>query len=499
MACPSLALVAQTVGVWTATGLPGAVLAVCSDSTVADTAVHVSDLRCPVTTDPQQVAAWLEESAGSRMRLVLVTHRSAEVLGRGLKAAGAVADLLVVDEAHRSAGPAGKQSAALHYDQVLPARRRLYMTATPKLTATRTGGGHRGGLSMDDQDTFGPQVFTYPFAQAIRDGWLDDYRVVVIGVTHAEVLRMLNAAHENAALPLANASVRAMVVQAALGKAAVEFGLRRVLVFTSRVHESKRFAATLGRTLARLPARYRPKLQLSTAHVDGTQPVAQRQRALRLLADPPQDGWSVVSNARCLSEGVDVPAVDAVVFTSPRGSDIDIVQAVGRALRRNPQGSGIATVLVPVLLPDDRHDALDQDGEWNRVCQVVRALRAHDSVLGAHLDEQRARAATHNTSHDSHSDGNDSHDSDSDGSDSDGDGGVALSERILIRLPDGYGIRDLLEHITVRVLQDTTDSWWDQFGRLRAFHAQHGHLRVPDRVDSDLCPLWTVARIVDRA
>ncbi len=188
VACPSLALVAQTLAVWTGTGVPDAVLAVCSDTTVADTAVHVSDLACPVTTDPERVTEWLHATAVARTRLVLVTHLSAGVLGRGLIAAGVTADLLVVDEAHRTAGPTGKLSAGLHRDAVLPAWRRLYMTATPKVMTTRTGDTYNAALSMDNQDTFGRHVFSYPFAHAIRDGWLDDYRVVVIGVTRSEVL-----------------------------------------------------------------------------------------------------------------------------------------------------------------------------------------------------------------------------------------------------------------------------------------------------------------------
>jgi len=294
VACPSLALVAQTLGVWTAAGVPDAVLAVCSDSTVGDSAVHVSDLRCPVTTDAHQVAAWLRRTNGALLRLMLVTHQSAAVLGQGLIAADATADLLVVDEAHRTAGRMEKQAAALHHDEVLPARRRLYMTATPKVMTTRRGDSDAAALSMDSPDTFGPRLFTYPFADAIADGWLDDYRVVVIGVTRGEVLRMLRGVGDAAAVELAGASVRTMVVQAALGKAAMEFGLRRVLAFTALVKESKAFAATLGDTLANLPAPDRPKGLLTAVHVDGAQNVSERQTALGLLADPPQ--------ARCRSD-----------------------------------------------------------------------------------------------------------------------------------------------------------------------------------------------------
>jgi len=244
------------------------------------------------------------------------------------------------------------------------------------------------------------------------------------------------------------------VVQAALARAAAEFNLRRVVVFCAWVKESVQFARTLDRTVARVPPRDRPKGRLTCVHVDGTQSVAERSIALALLADPPRNGWTVLSNARCLGEGVDVPAVDGVVFTRPKTSEIDIVQAVGRALRRNPAGSGIATILVPVLLPDDPAHLPDSLDEWDTLCRVLRALRAHDLALAAELDRRRAQLNA--------------------------DPGTAtLPRRVVMRLPDEYQVADLVEHITVRVLEQSSGEWWVGFGVLQAFHMANGHLKVP--------------------
>jgi len=464
VACPSLALVAQTMRVWRTAGIPDAVMAVCSDATVADIDTYTTRMRCPVTTNQQQIAAWLRDTSEARLRLVLVTHKSAPVLGGGLHAAHQQADLLVVDEAHRTAGTRTKQAAAVHDDAQLPAQRRLYMTATPRVMAADGRAG--SGLSMDDPDIYGPRLFTYPFAAAISHGWLDDYRVVVLGVTRREVQDLLQAAAGgDAVLEPGGASLPTMVAQAALIKAAAQYRLRRILVFTNRIQESQEFAATLGDMLHLLPEPDRPKGALTTVHIDGGHDIAHRQQALDLLVDPPQDGWTVVCNPGCLSEGIDVPAVDAVVFARRKEAEIDIVQAVGRALRRNPKGSGIATILVPVLLDD--HDRTTADGtdtaandRWATICQVVRALRAHDGDLGIQLDQQRARTAVRT---------------------SPGTAGASLPPQVLLQLPDGYDLPDVLAHIAVRILDGTTDPWWNKFGQVRAYHTEHGRLPGADQ------------------
>jgi predicted helicase len=146
VACPSLTLIAQTLTVWATGGVPDEVLAVCSDATVGDSAVRAADLSCPATTDPGLVAGWLARTIGAKRRLLLVTHHSAGVAGQGLLAARVVADLLIVDEAHRSAGRGHKLASALHHDETFPARRRLYVTATPRLFRGAGYGYGPGGV-----------------------------------------------------------------------------------------------------------------------------------------------------------------------------------------------------------------------------------------------------------------------------------------------------------------------------------------------------------------
>lgn len=454
VACPSVALVAQTLAAWGVAA--GRALAVCGDDSAADTFVRSTSLPCPATTDPDRVAGWLRKFPDGR-RLVVTTYKSVGLVGQALLATGTVADLLVLDEAHHLAGDAAKQSALVHDDGRLPVARRLYMTATPRMLAAgvRLAGKATDLVGMDDPDVFGPVLYVYPFSRAIAEEYLDDYRLVVVGVTRPDVLALLRRIGRDDVPNPFDATVRNAVVQAALAKAAREWGLHRVVAFCPRVDDAAEFARTLPRTLGHVPEGDRPGGELYAAHVSGRMSMDQRRVPMARLAEPPEGGWTVLANARCLGEGVDVPALDGVVFTHPKRSTVDVIQAVGRALRRNPNGSGTSTVLVPILLPDDPYALSDvgDAAEYDTLWQVARALRAHDDVLAAELDGRRRELSSSVP--------------------------AELPSRILVRLPDGYDDGTFLRHLTVRVVRSASSSWWEFYGAGLAYRREHGHLRVP--------------------
>jgi superfamily II DNA or RNA helicase len=480
IACHSLPLVAQTLQVWAATGAARQFLAVCSDPTVGEATVKTDDLDCPVTTDPDEIARWIRHTRRG-LRLMLVTHLSSDVLGQGLLTAGVCADLLIVDEAHRTAGAGDKHGALMHDDDHLPAQRRLYLTATPRVFGAQTG-RRRGSTallaSMDNPHLFGPVLYDYTFGRGISDGWLDDYRLVAIGVTTSEALAILRRLDPDAIVDGSNAPLLTTVVQTALIRAATTYDLRRILVFHSRIAQSKEFTRTLHRRLEAFDEAQRPAEPLTARHVDGSHTTAERNQRLAELAHPPDGGWTVLSNSRCLSEGLDVPAVDSIVYATPKESPPDVIQTLGRGLRRSPNGSGVATVLIPVLLPDNPDDtAADLQADatvWATMLNVLRALRSYDGTLAAELDTQRQKNIRTET---------------------------PLPSRIIIQLPDGYGTEQLLQQITVRVLEDTTSDWLVGYAALEAFHAEHGHFRVPvDHVIGDISLSgWVSAqRLADR-
>lgn len=468
VACPTVALVAQVLQAWDA--VCEHVLAVCGDDGLAEPDVAALATMLPaftlpdsatcadppivVTTDPDVIADWLTARVPGR-RLIVTTHRSAGQLGQALLRGGRFADVLVVDEAHHTAGRDDKHAALLHDDATLPARRRLYLTATPRLGDT---GDDTVALSMDDPAVFGPVLYRYPFAQAIADKWLDDYRIAIVAVTRAELLPLLrtltgtgqpNAVNDGEA---ADGPLRAAMVVAAMARAAAEFDLQRTIVYHPRVATSRAFTEAMPDILAALPDTARPARPLTCHHVDGRHNAADRRVVLADLADPPQGGWTVVSNARLLQEGVDVPAVDSVVFAHPKTSATDIVQSAGRALRRNPSGSGVATILVPVLAADESDAAAQADlAGYHTVWDVVRALRAHDETLAAALDLQRQAGPADQWT---------------------------LPDKIMVRVPDGYDVEQYLQHLTIRLVTATTSPWWEGYGAATAYHAAHGHLGI---------------------
>ncbi|MFI6030733.1 DEAD/DEAH box helicase [Amycolatopsis magusensis] len=468
--CPSLGLIAQTLREWSLTNQDHRALAVCGDETISDSVVTIDDLPCAVTTDPAEVAGWLRVPTSARLRLIVGTHRSSHVIGAGLQATSLVADVLIVDEAHRSAGHTDKHTALVHDDDRLPATRRVYATATPKIIGEkaiyryhqgRGGGGTKTFatqmIGMDDERVFGPVLYNYPFSQAIDDGYLDDYRLVVMGATRREIVEHLAGLPRGAVAGASGTDLHTAMVQTVLAKAAVKYGMRRVLAFCNRVNEAADFARTMKRTLAALPPAMRPDRPLTTAYVHGGLSAAEREKRLAQLTAPPDDGWTVVSNVRCLTEGVDVPTIDGVVFTHPKQSINEIVQAIGRALRRDPAGTGTATILVPILLPDDPSDLDESDvADYRLLWQVVRALRAHDTRLGSTIDRAERPRDTPRYYYDD-----------------------KPLEHIHVNLPPGYDDGTFLHHLTAKLITSARSRWWDGYAALTAFHAEHGHVLVP--------------------
>jgi predicted helicase len=191
---PSIALAAQTITAWHPGGPGERVLAVCSDYTVGGGGVRAADLPVPVTTDAEVIATWLVGAPAGA--LVVGPYDSAHRVAEGLRRAGIVAELTVCDEAHRLAGPAGKVTAAVLEPGVLPDRRRLFMTATPRICTGTSADGTLRTVSMDDEEVFGPVAYRYPFRRAIGDGWLKDYRVVIATVTSRQVAGLLEGNSE---------------------------------------------------------------------------------------------------------------------------------------------------------------------------------------------------------------------------------------------------------------------------------------------------------------
>jgi len=380
-------------------------LVVCSDETVAsdrdDPALrYVADLGIKPTTDPKEIAAFLSKRR-SRPALVISTYQSCERVARGQSKARKWFDLAICDEAHRLVGHTESQFATVLHDRKIRARRRLFMTATPRYFTQRAK--DKGAeqeielVSMDDETKFGPEFHVLSFHDAITakpEPLLTDYQVVVIGVTNAEAKAWVADAKIVRTKDGLETDARTLAAQIGLAKAVKQYDLTRMITFHRSIRRASRFvdgdrSDSLPGVMAKMRPANRPTGSLWARHVSGETPASKRASLLKELGELPPGMRGLISNCACLGEGVDVPTLDGVAFIDPKGSIVDIIQAVGRVIRKSG-GKKTGTIIIPVFVDEseDEDHALASSA-FQPVWQVLKALRAHDRRLADELDELR--------------------------------------------------------------------------------------------------------------
>jgi predicted helicase len=463
---PSLSLLKQTLNEWRANCTHDfASLPVCSDDTVAgddDAAIaHTADLGVPVTTDPKDIAAFLRRKSGPLV--VFSTYHSSPQIEAAFKLGCAPGfDLVIADEAHRVAGPVSSDFATVLDPQAIKGDRRLFMTATPRYFTGRVlKAAHEADFevaSMDDEKKFGPVFHRLSFGEAIERDLLTDYQVAIVGVddaTYREWARKGTLVTRDGKT-IDNAATLAGHI--GLAKAMRKYDLRRVISFHSRVKRAREFASSMPDVIDWMPSRQRPKGTLWSDVATGEMPAGDRYVRLQHLGRLDDADRGLLSNARCLSEGVDVPTLDGVAFIDPRRSEVDIVQAVGRAIRKS-EAKTVGTIVIPVFIDTDEDPEVALDSSvFKPVWDVIKALRAHDEELGEQLDELRRQI---------------------------GKGGrPRLPGKIHVDLPKAIG-RDFSNAFDARLVEQTTAPWEFWYGLLEQFTKEHGHAHVPRGYSSD--------------
>ena len=409
---PSINLLSQSVREWANdAAVPLATFAVCSDihagKRTRDEDMSLNDLAFPASTSPDELVARVAARSGpDAMTVVFATYQSLDVLTRAQQQGLAAFDLIVCDEAHRTTGAfrdAGDQSAftRVHDNAYVAGARRLYMTATPRVYGDQTKARAQESdvvlASMDDEAMFGPVFHELLFGDAVARNLLTDYRVIVLAVNEEAVdgafQRQLADPESGLAL---NDLARIVGCWHALSKRGPQFAgdqvaMQRAVAFSTTIKASQAFtkAFPVIANEALEDRRDANAVRIETDHIDGTTNVKVRSEALAWLRDPPGQGvCRVLSNAKCLTEGVDVPALDAVLFLQPRKSIVDVVQAVGRVMRRS-EGKDFGYVILPVGVPAGvaPEVALRDNKTYQVVWQVLQALRSHDERLAAEINK----------------------------------------------------------------------------------------------------------------
>jgi predicted helicase len=414
---PSLALMSQTVREWKNDCTDDfTAFSACSDTKVgrnedADSLdLNVHDLAFPATTDSERLARQVLEAPTDKMTVVFSTYHSIDVLSRAQKHYGLPEfDLVVCDEAHRTTGVTLKDVddstfVRIHSNDSVSAKKRLYMTATPRIFgegAKRKAEDHDAELaSMDDESKFGKDLFHRGFGWAVENELLTDYKVVVLAIDEGLVSTTIqNRLKESSELKLDDAT-KIIGCYKALTKADLvgdlEFDpnpMRRALAFCQSIAKSQviesEFTQVVDEYLGNDLIEDTRNLRTEVRHVDGTYNASARDELLSWLkADSGDNTCRILTNAKVLSEGVDVPALDAIMFMHPRKSQIDVVQSVGRVMRKS-EGKKLGYVILPVAIPPDTtpEEALNDNDRYQVVWQILNALRAHDERLDARLNQ----------------------------------------------------------------------------------------------------------------
>ena len=435
---PSIALMNQTMREWARqrdTNIPHRYIGVCSDTRAGHTAedAPLVELAMPVTTDPQRIASQLAVTDSAAMTAVFCTYQSLSLIADAQSSDGSAAgaapefDLVLCDEAHRTtgiedaAGPkAGKAAGRtitpysfIHDPAKVRARKRLFMTATPRVYTeaakrrVETNQRDFDIYSMDDPEVYGPELYRMSFGDAVEGGHLTDYKVLVIAVAENPVLDAYDSIVIDDERPFSiGEAVRFAGCWDGLadpttttpegrvtGAASPRDAAKRVIAFTNRIRNSQLVErywnpvidAVASAVHGRTAAGDGPELlACEVRHVDGSKNALERADTIAWLRTGDADGaCRIVTNARCLTEGIDVPALDAVIFLEPKQSQIDVIQAVGRVMRR-ADDKDVGYVILPVVVPSGTSlldDAVLNGSDFKAVWKVLKALRSHDERL----------------------------------------------------------------------------------------------------------------------
>ncbi|MFE5753790.1 Helicase associated domain protein [Streptomyces massasporeus] len=472
---PSLDLLTQTEAAWREAGRTGPTLGISS--------LRGEDVAFPNTTAVDELADW---ARSFDKVTVFATYASLGLgtLQRAHEAGLPGWDLIVIDEAHRTSGRIGKPWAVVHDNTRIPALRRLYMTATPRLwqlVEHTEGEGAPGELvaSMEDDPDgpFGARCYTLTLSEAIDRGICAPYQVVCVDITDTQLQAAQLLGGQGRSDEVRGARLAAL--QTALLKASSEESFRHTLIFHHVVKEAEAFAAGLPDVAAQLHAAD-PELYPKTIWVNwlcGDHKPDHRRRVLGEFASGIATDGTVVekgflSSVKVLGEGVDTKNCDSVYFADVRGSMPDLVQAVGRALRMQPGEGKIASLVVPVLLgPGETSDNMLTSRAFGGLAKLLEALRAHDARVVEQLAEQQSQSRVRGVQsrrgdQEEEGEGN-------------GSGGPSAPARQLLKFSSPRDPAQLAAFINLRVLHPEHEHWRRGIEAAVIYNRLHGDLKVP--------------------
>jgi len=421
---PSIALMGQTLTEWYyEANEPINAICICSDSTVSkkksnndtEDSASLMELALPASTNVDNILRqfkYIEKNGKDGLTVVFSTYQSIDVISKSQKKLGNIFDLIVCDEAHRTTGAtlADEDESAfvkVHDNNFLKAKKRLYMTATPRIfsddSKSKADINDAVLCSMDDENLYGKEIHRLNFGKAVENGLLSDYKVLVLTLSDQDISpsiqsmvadknHSINADDAVKLIGCINALSKQIVGDDGIIKETDPLPMKRAVAFCQNISVSNRISNNFNEVskkyIADLPYDKKQKISnVKSDHIDGTMNATKRDDLLGWLKED-SDECRVLTNVRCLSEGVDVPSLDAVMFLSARNSQIDVVQSVGRVMRLS-EGKQYGYIIIPVIIPSGMppERALDDNVQYKVVWSVLNALRAHDDRFNATINK----------------------------------------------------------------------------------------------------------------
>ena len=404
---PSLSLLSQTLKEWcSAANQSFQSLAVCSDETVTRGAEEdaiaesTQDLSFPVSSEPKVIATFMK---GSGPKVIFSTYQSSPMIAEAMKGRSVTPfDLVICDEAHRCVGKAGSHFTTILDDKKIKVKQKLFTTATPRTYSSNVKKAAKDNeiiiTGMDDEKVFGPEFHKLSFGEAIEQKLLTDYQVVIVGVDEPMIKEWITDRELLEIEEGVSVDAESLAAQIGVLKAIKDYDLKRLITFHGRVKRAENFSKDILSIAPFIPKKDLPKGILKTDYVSGQMPTNKRRQKLEQLKDLYDCDRQILSNARCLSEGVDVPALEGIAIIDPRKSQVDIVQTVGRAIRLSGDKK-VGTIIIPVFIENSEDPELAiENSNFKPVYDVLNALKSHDENLAFELDEIRTQMGRRKTS-----------------------------------------------------------------------------------------------------
>jgi predicted helicase len=460
---PSLSLLSQTMREWAWAGNTDfEILNVCSDKSVGKKTedMEVSDAPFPVTSEPAEIAKFLRRP---EPKVIFCTYQSSPLIAEvQLDVSVPAFDLTIADEAHRCAGKADAGFATILDANKIRSNKRLFTTATPRYFGNTVKDAANAKdltvVGMDDVKIFGPIIHQLTFGEAIQRNLLTDYQMVIVGVDQPMVKQWIDEYEIVATNPDETTDARTLAAKIGLIKAIKDYDLKRVISFHRRVDGARKFSEELVNVVDLIDPIHRPEGTFLADYVSGVMKAGDRKEKIDRLKVLDNHDRGILTNARCLAEGVDVPSLDGVAFIDPRGSQVEIIQAVGRAIRK-VRGVAVqrkGTIVIPVFIEDgDDPETSIEESNFKPVWDVLKALRAHDEILADVLDQYRTDMAKNN-----------------------GQNQRNITDKVIFDIPSSVDV-EFSNALRTVIVEASTASWEFWYGLLEEFKERVGHCNVP--------------------